>query len=118
MWGGPRPPSFTPPPPRGRAPPDRGRAAARRRGRRGAGAGLGTVRGGGYVTSDRAIQLRLRTPQWNISRGVEQVINTRFQQVADKQRQNGQGQCVAEAQDEGYINLYVPAAYQNNWEHF
>jgi hypothetical protein len=82
------------------------------------GARTATVMGGGYVTSDRAIQLRLRTPQWNVSRGIEQVINTRFQQVADRPRQNGQGLCVAEAQDEGYINLYVPAAYRDNWEHF
>ena len=82
------------------------------------GARTATVMGGGYVTSDRAIQLRLRTPQWNISRGIENVINTRFQSVADKPRQNGRGMCVAEAQDEGYINLYVPAAYKGNWEHF
>jgi len=26
--------------------------------------------------------------------------------------------CVAEAQDEGYLNLYVPMTYHGNWEHF
>jgi hypothetical protein len=82
------------------------------------GARMATVMGGGIVTSDRAIQLRLRTPQWNISRAAEEVINTRFQKVADRPRQNGRGLCVAEAQDEGYINLYVPVAYKGNWEHF
>jgi hypothetical protein len=82
------------------------------------GARSATVLGGGYVTADRPVQLRLRTPQWNVSRAVEQVINTRFQQVADKPRQDGRGVCAAEAQDEGYLNLYVPMTYKGNWEHF
>jgi hypothetical protein len=82
------------------------------------GARTGSVLGGGIMTADRAVQLRLRTPQWNISRAVEQTINTRFQSVADKPRQDGRGLCVAEAQDEGYINLYVPVSYHGNWEHF
>jgi len=58
------------------------------------------------------LQLRLRTPQWNISRAIEGVINTRFQSVADKSRLDGKGMCVAEAQDEGYLNLYVPIFVQ------
>jgi len=74
--------------------------------------------GGGFVTTDRALQLRLRTPQWNISRALESVINTRFQAVADKQRQDGRGMCVAEAQDDGYLNMWVPVSYKGNWEHF
>jgi len=82
------------------------------------GARAGTVMGGGIVTTDRPLQLRLRTPQWSISRAMESVINTRFQSVADKQRQDGKGQCVAEAQDEGYLNLYVPVSYKGNWQHF
>jgi hypothetical protein len=82
------------------------------------GARTATVLGGGYITADRPVQLRLRTPQWNISRAVEQVINQRFQQVADKPRQDGRGMCAAEAQDEGYLNLYVPMSYKGNWEHF
>jgi hypothetical protein len=82
------------------------------------GARSATVLGGGYVTADRPLQLRLRTPQWNISRAIEQVVNTRFQQVADKPRQDGRGMAAAEAQDEGYLNLYVPTSYKGNWEHF
>jgi hypothetical protein len=82
------------------------------------GARTATVLGGGYITADRPVQLRLRTPQWNISRAIEQVINTRFQKVADKPRQDGRGLCAAEAQDEGYLNLYVPNSYKGNWEHF
>ena len=82
------------------------------------GARTASVLGGGYVITDRPVQLRLRTPQWSISRAIEQVVNTRFQQVADKPRQDGRGQCVAEAQDEGYLNLYVPMSYKGNWEHF
>ncbi|HYE19192.1 MAG TPA: flagellar basal body P-ring protein FlgI [Tepidisphaeraceae bacterium] len=82
------------------------------------GSRVGTILGGGVCTTDRPIHLRLRTPQWNVAKVVEQIINERFQTVADKPRANGQGMCVAEAQDEGYINLYVPAKYQKNWEHF
>ena len=82
------------------------------------GARTATVMGGGLVTTDRPLQLRLRTPQWNIARAIEQVINTRFQGLADKNRQDGRGMCVAEAQDEGYLNLYVPVSYKGNWEHF
>jgi len=82
------------------------------------GARTATVLGGGLVTTDRPLQLRLRTPQWNIARAVEMVINTRFQGVADKNRQDGRGMCVTEAQDEGYLNLYVPVSYKGNWEHF
>ena len=83
-----------------------------------AGSRVGTILGGGVCTTDRPIHLRLRTPQWNVAKLVEQIVNERFQTVADKPRANGQGMCVAEAQDEGYINLYVPAKYQKNWEHF
>lgn len=82
------------------------------------GARTATVMGGGFVTTDRALQLRLRTPQWNISRAIESVINTRFQAVADKPRQDGRGMCVAEAQDDGYLNMWVPVSYKGNWEHF
>ena len=82
------------------------------------GARTASVMNGGILTVDRPVQLRLRTPQWNISRAIEQVINTRFQAVADRPRQDGKGMCVAEAQDEGYLNLYVPVSYNGNWEHF
>lgn len=82
------------------------------------GARTATVLGGGRVTADRPIHLRMRTPQWNITRAVEAQINQRFQAVADKPRQDGKGLCVAEAQDEGYLHLYVPVVYQGNWEHF
>jgi hypothetical protein len=82
------------------------------------GARTATVMGGGFVTTDRALQLRLRTPQWNISRAIESIINTRFQGVADKPRQDGRGLCVAEAQDDGYLNMFVPVSYKGNWEHF
>lgn len=82
------------------------------------GARTATILGGGRVTADRPLHLRMRTPQWNITRAVEAQINQRFQGIADKQRQDGKGLCVAEAQDEGYLYLYVPQSYQGNWEHF
>lgn len=82
------------------------------------GARTATILNGGIITTDRPVQLKLRTPQWNISRAIEQVINTRFQSVADRSRQDGKGMGVAEAQDEGYLNLYVPMTYKGNWEHF
>jgi hypothetical protein len=71
------------------------------------GARIGMVLGGGYITNDRPIHLRLRTPQWNISRAVEAVIQQRFQD-----------RTVAAAQDEGYLHLFVPENYQGNWDHF
>lgn len=82
------------------------------------GARTATIMNGGIVTADRPVQLKLRTPQWNISRAIELVVNQRFQNIADRPRTDGKGMCVAEAEDEGYLNLYVPMVYNGNWEHF
>ena len=71
------------------------------------GARFGSVLGGGVVAVNRPIDLRMRTPQWGICRTIENVINQRFQQKG-----------VAQAQDEGYIHLYVPERYGDDWEHF
>lgn len=79
----------------------------------------GLVMGTGVNINDRAIVLRLRQPQWKLSRAIEERLNDRFQQVADYDRKTEvRGYCVAQAQDDSTINLYVPKSYQGDWEHF
>jgi hypothetical protein len=68
---------------------------------------IGTIIGGGIVSADRPLHLRVRTPQWGVTRAIEMVIDTRFQDGS-----------VAAAQDEGIVHLYVPPQYKGNWEHF
>jgi flagellar basal body P-ring protein FlgI len=77
----------------------------------------GVVMDGGVVKSDWPIVLRLRQPQMALARAMDTRINQRFQALADRKRQNDRGFCVAEAQDEGTVYLYVPHSFHGDWEH-
>lgn len=68
---------------------------------------VGTVMGGGQVTSDRPLLLRLRLPERRLSRSIEYRVNEAFHQ--DK---------VCTAFDEGYCQLWLPDRYAGDWEHF
>jgi hypothetical protein len=80
----------------------------------------GVVLEGGRSMIDRPIRLQLRQPQRSTARQIESRINHHFQEVADRFHHNSQvpSYTVAEAQDEGIVNVYVPKAYQGDWEHF
>lgn len=67
----------------------------------------GVIMAGAQVTNDRALMLRLRQPQWRLSRSLETRINDYF-------RQDG----VARAHDEGICQIWVPPQYHGDWEHF
>ena len=70
------------------------------------------------VMSDYALRLQLRQPQRSIARTIERRINEHFQHVADHPRASGGGYNVAEAQDEGIVELYVPRSFKGDWERF
>jgi hypothetical protein len=80
----------------------------------------GTIMDGGMVTNDRAIILRLRHPNRANARYIENRINQRFQHVADRRRTNSMPaiNIVAQALDEGIVEVFVPKAYQGDWQHF
>jgi hypothetical protein len=79
----------------------------------------GTILYGGITTMDRPLVLRLRQPQFSMSRAIEGRLNQRFQSVADKPtKQELNSLMVAEAQDEALIDVYVPQSYNGDWEHF
>ncbi|HEV7300782.1 MAG TPA: flagellar basal body P-ring protein FlgI [Tepidisphaeraceae bacterium] len=80
----------------------------------------GMVLAGGHCMIDRPIRLQLRQPQRSTARQIENRINMYFQDVADRFRRNSTvpSYTVAEAQDEGIINVFVPKAYEADWEHF
>lgn len=65
------------------------------------------VMGRARVTQDRSIILRVRNPQYSTSRVIEGRINQRFQDST-----------VARAFDEGLVQLFVPASFRGDWEHF
>jgi hypothetical protein len=67
----------------------------------------GIVMGRAQVLQDRSIILRVRNPQYSTSRVIEGRINQRFQDTT-----------VARAFDEGLIQLFVPASFHGDWEHF
>jgi hypothetical protein len=67
----------------------------------------GIVMGRARVTQDRSIILRVRNPQYSTSRVIEGRINQRFQDNT-----------VARAFDEGLVQLFVPASFNGDWEHF
>jgi hypothetical protein len=67
----------------------------------------GFVIGGGQVTSDRPLLLRLRTPENRLARTIEVRINDYFHQ--DK---------VCTAYDMGFCQLWTPAQFGGDWEHF
>jgi hypothetical protein len=66
----------------------------------------GTILDGGVATYDRPLFLRLRKPQSSVSRSIEQRLIDRFQDTH-----------VAQAEDDGVVQLYVPLHYRGDWEH-
>lgn len=80
----------------------------------------GTVMDGGMVMNDRAIILRLRQPSRQNARYIENRINQRFQQVADRRKTNSMPAMyiAAQALDEGIVEVFVPKGYNGDWEHF
>jgi len=78
---------------------------------------FGIVMDGGRSEEDRPLGLRLLQPQYSMSRQIEHRIDTRFQKIADRLKPNNTPG-LAEAQDEGVVNFYVPASYDGDWEHF
>lgn len=67
----------------------------------------GTILAGGQVVADRPLLLRLRQPENRLSRNIEVRVNEYFHQ--DK---------VCTAYDLGYCQLWVPASFRGDWEHF
>jgi flagellar basal body P-ring protein FlgI len=79
----------------------------------------GMIMTGGRCMIDRPLRLQLRVPQRSAARQIEARINLFFQNVADKPGQTPYTTYkVAEARDEGIIEVYVPKVYQDDWEHF
>ena len=78
---------------------------------------FGTIMDGGHSQTDRPIGLRLLEPQWSMSRQIERRIEQRFQKLADRLKPNNL-MGLAEAQDEGVVNFYVPLSYDGDWQHF
>ena len=70
----------------------------------------GTIMSGGVMTDDRPLWLRARNPQLSITRSLEMRLDLRF---AERQ-----GEPVARTQDEGIVHVYVPKAFNGDWEHF
>ena len=77
----------------------------------------GIVMDGGVSDFDNPLVLRVREPQFSTARSIERAINRRFQGVADKTNQLGE-LAMAAAQNEAFVNVYVPKVYRGNWEHF
>ncbi|HEX2971123.1 MAG TPA: flagellar basal body P-ring protein FlgI [Tepidisphaeraceae bacterium] len=67
----------------------------------------GVVMNGGVVAADRPLWLRIRTPQLSLARACEAVIDQYF---SDEK--------VANTQDEGKVDLFVPHRFNGDWEHF
>jgi len=67
----------------------------------------GVILDGGLAVKDRPLFLQLRQPQSSVSRAIELRLTERFQNTH-----------VAQAQDEGLVQIYVPARYGTDWEHF
>ena len=79
----------------------------------------GIVPDSGAVQQDRPLMLMLRQPQHSVARAIESRLNERFQKEADRPRKNSMvGYQVAEAKDEGRIELYVPRSFNGDWERF
>lgn len=79
----------------------------------------GVVPNAGAVQTDRPLMLMLRQPQHSVARAIERRINERFQREADRPRKNAMmGYQVAEARDEGRIEVFVPRSFNGDWERF
>jgi hypothetical protein len=74
---------------------------------------------GGLSNVDRPVRLQLRQPSRATARLIEQRIDQRFQEIADVPRQDRLGAySIAAARDEGMVEVYVPKAYNGDWQHF
>jgi len=96
---------------------------ASRRAGGGGGRGLslraGLIMDGGISNVDRPIRLQLRAPSRATARLIQARVDERFQDVADLPRQDRlDAYGAAQAVDEGIVNLYVPKAYNGDWQHF
>lgn len=80
----------------------------------------GVVMDGGVSSTDRPVMLRVRKPQFSVTRRIELAIDERMQDVADmpKKGANSATFGVAEAQDEAFVYCYVPRSFDQDWEHF
>jgi flagellar basal body P-ring protein FlgI len=84
----------------------------------------GVVLAGARVLEDRPLILRLRSPDRRMARSIEHAVITRFQDVVDDQllpdyqESAASAKKVANAQDEGRVDVYVPRIYTRNWQHF
>ncbi|HEV2687829.1 MAG TPA: flagellar basal body P-ring protein FlgI, partial [Bryobacteraceae bacterium] len=67
----------------------------------------GVILDGGVALFDRPLFLRLRQPQFRLSRSIEQRLIERFQDTK-----------IAQAEDEGIVQIYVPPSYHGDWGHF
>ena len=77
------------------------------------GAIWGVVQESGEIQRDRPLWLELLQPEWRISRSIEVRINNRFQEFHHGDLPN-----VAQAEDDGIVQIYVPDEYQGDWQHF
>lgn len=68
---------------------------------------FGLVMDGALITETRPLVLRLREPQRSTARAIEARVRQYFQ---DKE--------VAAAKDEGIVEIFVPAKFNGDWEHF
>ncbi|MGH7177082.1 MAG: flagellar basal body P-ring protein FlgI, partial [Tepidisphaeraceae bacterium] len=68
---------------------------------------FGVVLDGAINMQDRPLFLRLRQPQFSVSRSIEFRVDQGFLDIT-----------VASAFDEGVVQLYVPRSYRGDWEHF
>lgn len=79
----------------------------------------GVAIGGARPMANRPLYLRLRSPERRMARAIERRINEQFQSVMDKDLPiKGNGTMLAEAEDEGIIQVLVPRAYADDWSHF
>jgi hypothetical protein len=72
----------------------------------------GIVMDGGASMADRPLSLRLRQPQFSMTRRIEYLIDERFQELPSD--------VVSSAQDEAIVNVFVPRTgpYRGDWQHF
>lgn len=79
----------------------------------------GVVIGGARPLENRPLYLRLRAPERRMARAIERRINEQFQTVLDRDLPvKANGTVLAEAEDEGIIQVLVPRAYADDWMHF
>ncbi|MGA2583503.1 MAG: flagellar basal body P-ring protein FlgI [Tepidisphaeraceae bacterium] len=80
----------------------------------------GVVLNAGLIARDRPILLELRQPQASTARRIEELIQHRWQDDAAALYHSGvnAGPGVANAVDEGLVEIYVPLTYRGDWKHF